>query len=181
MEPPLIDMTTEFDLVQSWFNGKMIRLEKLYRASEDGFNGTAYHAKCNNIENILNVVESEHGKKFGGYSSVKFDSTNSKWYADEKSFIFSLTERKKFDIIDSTSDKAFHADPRLYINIYGEGFDYAISKDCDKNERSQSKIGKTFKAPEGITFNTEQSKSYLAGSYNFKVKEVEAYKVIFIE
>ena len=74
MDARLIDLRTEFDLIQSWFNGKKIKLEKLYRATEDGFNGTAYHAKCNNKENILNVVESEHGKRFGGFSSVKFDS-----------------------------------------------------------------------------------------------------------
>jgi hypothetical protein len=56
-----------------------------------------------------------------------------------------------------------------------------IYNDCDKNTTSYSNIGKTYKAPEGITHGTEQSKSYLAGSYNFKVKEVEAYKVIFIQ
>ena len=103
MDARLINLSTELDLVQSWFDGKKIRLEKLYRATEDGFNGTAYHAKCNNIENILNVVESEHGKRFGGYSSVKFDSTN-KWYVDGKAFIFSLSEKKKFEIIDPNSE-----------------------------------------------------------------------------
>jgi hypothetical protein len=44
-----------------------------------------------------------------------------------------------------------------------------------------SNIGKTYKAPEGITFDTDQSRNYLAGSHKFKVKEVEAFKVIFLE
>ena len=66
-------------LIESWFNGKKIKLEKLYRATEDGFNGTAYNAKSKNLSHILSFAESEHGKKFGGYSSVQFDSTN-KWY-----------------------------------------------------------------------------------------------------
>jgi hypothetical protein len=64
----------ELAVIESWFNGKKIKLEKLYRASEDGFNGNAYHAKCNGIPHILNFVESEHGRKFGGYTSVQFTS-----------------------------------------------------------------------------------------------------------
>jgi hypothetical protein len=47
---------TEFAVIESWFNGKKIKLEKMYRATVDGFNGTAYHAKCNNTPHILNVV-----------------------------------------------------------------------------------------------------------------------------
>ena len=61
-------------MIESWFNGKKIKLEKLYRATEDGFNGTAYHDKCKNLCHVINVVESEQGRKFGGYTSVKFDS-----------------------------------------------------------------------------------------------------------
>lgn len=64
---------------------------------------------------------------------------------------------------------------------FGANSEIYICNDCDKNNSSTSNIGKTYKAPEGITFNTDQSKNYLAGSYNFKVKEVEAFKVVFIE
>ena len=70
MDAKLIDVKNEFAVIESWFNGKKIKLEKLYRATEDGFNGNAYHAKCNGIPHILNFVESEHGRKFGGYTSV---------------------------------------------------------------------------------------------------------------
>ena len=96
MDAKLIDVRNEFALIESWFDSKKIKLEKLYRATEDGFNGTVYHAKCNGIPHILNVVESEHGKKFGGYCSEKFDSPNNIWYKDPAAFIFSLTDRKKF-------------------------------------------------------------------------------------
>jgi hypothetical protein len=95
----LIDMKSELALIESWFPGKKIWLEKLYSGSEHGFNGTAYHAKCNHLSHILNVIESEHGEKFGSYSSVKFDSS-CKWYKDPNAFIFSLTKKNKFDLID---------------------------------------------------------------------------------
>ncbi len=93
-------METEWTVIQSWFPGKKIKLEKIYRATEDGFTGTAYHAKCNNQTPILNVVESEHGRRFGGYASAKFDSTSGKWYKDENAFVFSLTDKKNFQLID---------------------------------------------------------------------------------
>lgn len=75
----LVDMKTELALIESWFPGKKIFLEKLYSGSGNGFNGNAYHAKCNHTSHIFTVVESEHGKKFGSYSSVPFDSSN-KYY-----------------------------------------------------------------------------------------------------
>jgi hypothetical protein len=105
-------------LIESWFNGKKIKLEKLYRATEDGFNGTAYHAKCNNLCHILNVVESEHGKKFGGYTSVQFDSS-CKWYADSNAFIFSLSEKKKLEMIDPKGTNAFMYWPDERIILFG--------------------------------------------------------------
>ncbi len=95
----LIDMKNDLALIESWFPGKKIRLERLYRGSEDGFNGTAYHAKCNNIPHILNVVESQYEKKFGGYTSILFNSIHRE-YIDPNAFIFSLTEKKKFELIE---------------------------------------------------------------------------------
>ncbi len=44
-----------------------------------------------------------------------------------------------------------------------------------------SNFGKTYKLPEGIHFDTDQSRNYLAGSHKYRVKEVEAFKVIFLE
>lgn len=88
----LIDMKNDLELIESWFPGKKIRLERLYRGSDDGFNGAAYHAKFNFTPHILNVVKSELGNRFGSYSSVSFDSQN-RYYNDPKAFIFSLTTK----------------------------------------------------------------------------------------
>jgi hypothetical protein len=141
-------------LIESWFNGKKIKLEKLYRATDDGFNGTAYNAKCKNLSHILSLAESEHGKKFGGYSSVQFDSA-CKWYADPNAFIFSLSDKKKFEHIDPQTSTAFVLGASDRIIHFGAGNDFIIYNDCDKNSNSKSNFGRTYKAPEGITHNTE--------------------------
>jgi hypothetical protein len=94
-------------------------LEKLYRGSEDGFNGTAYHSKCNRLSHILNVVKSEYGERFGAYSSVSFDSSLSA-YNDRNAFLFSLTKQKKFELIDPESKSwAFHPGPCNRIILFG--------------------------------------------------------------
>jgi hypothetical protein len=93
VDAKLIQSQEEIQFVESMFTGK-IKLEKVYTATTDGFHGEKYHAKCNNKNDILTVVESEHGKKFGGYTSVQFDSSV-KWYADSKAFVFSLSNRTK--------------------------------------------------------------------------------------
>jgi hypothetical protein len=52
-------------------------------------------------DNVVMVVESEHGKKFGGYTSHVILETNStdSSFLDKSSFIFSLTQQTKQKLI----------------------------------------------------------------------------------
>jgi hypothetical protein len=106
----LIETREELKFIEGMFEKRKIKLEKLYTASVDGFNGEKYHAKCNDKSNILTVLESELGKKFGGFTSVEFDSTN-KWYSDSKAFVFSLSNRKKHVLINQNETYAFSPSP----------------------------------------------------------------------
>ncbi len=45
------------------------------------------------------------------------------------------------DIIDTTSDRAFHTNPSSYINLFGAGNDFRIYNDSDKNNNSYSNFG----------------------------------------
>jgi hypothetical protein len=57
--------------------------------------------------------------------------------------------------------------------------DLSFSDDCyEKPNGGYSNIGNSYLAPEGIKYDTYESKSYLAGARNFKVEEIEVYKVI---
>ena len=42
------------------------RLNLIYRASRDGFEGSQFHAKCDNKQNTLVIIKSENGNVFGG-------------------------------------------------------------------------------------------------------------------
>ena len=49
-----------------------------------------FHTLCDNKGPTLTVVESEFGKRFGGYTSVPWTSEQG-WHPDLESFTFSLT------------------------------------------------------------------------------------------
>ncbi len=145
-------------MIESWFEGKKIKLERIYRASIDGFTGQAFHSKCDSQTPFLAVVESEHGKRFGGYLSVKLDQGTNKDYTDENAFIFSLTNRTKHDILPNKKNKAYHhyaaTSAGMYFggNASGEMF---ICNNCDKDGSSFGGFGHTYKLPEGIVYGSE--------------------------
>ncbi len=42
IDSEIITSHLELEVIESWFEGRSIKLEKLYRGSEDKFNGTSY-------------------------------------------------------------------------------------------------------------------------------------------
>jgi hypothetical protein len=62
---------------------------------------------------------------------------------------------------------------------FGRGHDFRISSNCNTNNESYSNLGYTYQLPEGTQINSEEAKTYLAGTYQFKVVEIEVYKVVF--
>ena len=58
------------------------------------------------------------------------------------------------------------------------GSELCINDNCNVNENSNSNIGDTYKPPEGMVYNSEEAKKYLAGSHKFRVEEIEVYKIV---
>ena len=60
------------------------------------------------------------------------------------------------------------------MSTFGGGHDICIDIDCAANTNgSFSNFNHSYEAPSGI-----DTKTYLAGSYNFKVQEIEYFKII---
>ena len=66
----LLDLEKDMKLLVEWFDGRAISLERHYRGSENGFNWFGFSSKMTGMRNVLVVVESTTGKKFGGFTSV---------------------------------------------------------------------------------------------------------------
>ena len=94
IDTKLIDLEKELPKLEEWFDGKKLKLEKIYRGSEDGFLAENFHNLCDGKGPTLTVVESSMGKKFGGYTLVPWSSEQG-WKEDLESFVFSLSHQTK--------------------------------------------------------------------------------------
>ncbi len=54
-----------------------------------------------------------------------------------------------------------------------------IFTDSNKNFSSHSNLGHTYNKGLKDAFGSYESKTFLAGSYNFKVDDIEIYNIIF--
>ena len=89
----------EMAKVAEWVGGKRMRLQKEYRMTEDGFKKAVWKEKCGGKGPLLHVIESEKGKRCGGYSDVKWPKTDiHKFHPDPKAFLFSLTHLTKHPV-----------------------------------------------------------------------------------
>jgi hypothetical protein len=88
-------------LLQEWFGGRPFTLNRHYRASDHGFTAQGFASKMAKKQDVLVVVESEAGKKFGGFTSLKMlddIANNNKWQKDPKAFVFSLSNKTKHKV-----------------------------------------------------------------------------------
>ena len=89
------------------------------------------------------MVSSEHGKLFGGYTSISWTSAlTSEWKKDEKAFIFSLTNRTKHMQTQNKLQSVDHT--KDYLVAFGRGHDFRVSSNCNLNNESYSNFGYTY-------------------------------------
>ena len=74
----------------------------------------------------------------------------------------------------NTPNHAIHSSP-TWGPTFGGGHDLHISDNCHVNTISYSNLGNTYKLPTGYVHGTDQARSLLAGTRNFKVDEYEVF------
>lgn len=77
---------------------KNIQFKLLYRASRDGDSSYTFHSKCDQKVNVLFVIQTLKGLKFGGYTEQTWEVTGSA-KTDNNLFVFSLDYLKKYNCI----------------------------------------------------------------------------------
>ena len=146
-------------------SSKRITLNLIYKATADSDKAEDFHRKCDEAKNTLVLIETDKGKRFGGYTSVdwKGKCVNKK---DENAFIFSLDKMKIYESIPGKNAIACYpkcgpvfsgCQIRIYDNAFQRG-------------------GTTFK--KGVMYKTTENFELNGGERTFKVKDVEVYEVI---
>jgi hypothetical protein len=121
------------------------------------------------------VVVSNNGKIFGGYTSESwgFAGNSSAYKYDATAFIYSLTHKAKCATQKNTSYSI--CDQGTYGPTFGGGNDIRIYDNCNTrgdNYCDPNQGNSSYALPPGA------DNTFLAGSYNFTVTEIEVYQVI---
>ena len=156
--------------IKANLNLDVSNLKLLYRASVDGDKAAIFHKKCDQAKNTIVLIETDKGKRFGGFTSCSWEG-NCEDKPDESAFIFSLDKMKTYDKIpgEEPGEEAIGCYPKYgpvflgcQIRIYDDAF---------------TKGGTTFE--KGYNFDTEEDYELTGGDRIFKVKEIEVYEVVF--
>jgi len=84
-----IATNTNMDWLHEQLPGK--KFELIYRASRDGDSPEAFHQKCDDKGPTLVIIETDEGRKFGGYTKVSWSSTQTGYRRDDTAFLFLLS------------------------------------------------------------------------------------------
>ena len=155
------------------------KFKLLYRASQDGFGSNDFHSKCDGHANTLTIFKaSQSSYIFDGFTSATWDGGYNQWKSDPNAFVFSLTNKDNkpciIKIDPNEIDFAIVSDPK-YGPIFGGGNDICIYNRANKNTNSFSYLGKSYKHPQ-YAYGTIEAKSFLAGSEDFQLSEIEVYQ-----
>ena len=148
------------------------RYSLLYRGSRDGFSASNFHSKCDNIPNTLTIIKSG-SNVFGGFTTSTWEGSVG-YKKDSEAFIFSFRNNLNKPIkIKCKNTNSIFAYPS-YGPTFGSGHDFYIASNSNQNTESTSNLG--FSYPTDLIFGgSDSAKAFLAGSYNFKVNEIEVF------
>ena len=103
----------ESKMICDWINpNKNLKFKLLYRATRDGDDASIFHQYCDNKGPTIFFAE-YNGCRFGGYTSASWENSGTnKYKRDDKAFVFSLNNKRKFisnrnNIIHSDYGPAF--------------------------------------------------------------------------
>ena len=163
----IIHNTDELELITRKINksNQKLTLNLLYKATADSDKAEAFHAKCDDAKSTLVLVETDKGKRFGGYTNCSWDGDCVE-KKDEDAFVFSLDKMQTYENIPG--EDAIGCYPKFgpiflgcQIRIYDNAF---------------TKGGTTYE--KGLNFNTEEDYELTGGERAFNVREIEVYEVI---
>lgn len=159
--------------IEKQMNKKVNYFKQLYKGTRDGEGMSNISQRAFNINNIVLLVRSKSGYRFGGFTSICFELTSGSttYKSDDKSFLFSLDRKDVYNIINKSQairlchDRAFMFGPND-IWVYGTfltgnnglgGYTGQATYDYKGLDAALSGINKQY----------------------FALQEVEAYQVIY--
>ena len=114
---------------------------------------------------------------FGAYTDISQAGGATYKAGNGNSFLFKYTQSNQFHKLKCIRKDKEVYHHSSYLSTFGGGHDLNIRDDCNVNTNSYSDLGSTYES-NGYAYKSTEAKSYLAGSYNFTVLEMEVFKII---
>ncbi|KAJ5074712.1 pep-cterm sorting domain-containing protein [Anaeramoeba ignava] len=165
--------------LQEWINDNdfFSKMKKGFSAKKDGFNSRNWHKAVDGKGKTLVIIKTKDNFIFGGFTQVgfKYVQSGGEWINDSNAFIFSLRNDKGDRIPAKFTHKqknAIHSG-LSYGPLFGNGWDFGFESNL---QAGYSNFGYSYNLPNGIEYESDEAKSYLAGSYNkWIIDELESY------
>ena len=158
----IIENEKDKDLaIRRWINPnkKDFSFKLLFRMSRDGNQSTQYHKLCDGKDNLLTIIQTDKGKKFGGFASKSWGVEGN---TIDNTFMFSLSSMKKFERLNNEKAKYNGSN---YGPVFGNGWDFYINQ-MMTNGREQHNNNSVFLQKYEFSDN---------GSFN--VDEIEVFQI----
>ena len=158
-----------------------VKIKRIFRASEFDFKASAFHEKCDNINDTLVLVRTEFGKTIGGFNRYQWSSPpKGEAFNDpnKRTFIFSLDMKEKFV---PQGNKILHLQKDCGP-IFGSGPpDIIILDQCHNHSNSMASFPTCYnREEENKLKKNKESFSLFSGATenaNFKILEYEVFTV----
>ena len=146
-------------------------MDLIYRCDKTNDNPKNFHEKCDGKENVLVFIETTKNVKFGGFTSIGFNS-QSRDTIDNKSFIFSIDKRVIYNV--KPNKNAIFCCPNYgpcfcgnssYFNIYIYGDKFLEAK-CHTSDAKNNSFT--------IIYDYELNNS----EYEFYIKNLEIFQIL---
>ena len=177
----------EKKLISEWIDPKkIIKFYLLFSTIKDGDSSSTFHKYCDGESPTVTIVRDTLGRRFGGYSTKSWSqpTCGASYSRAPCSFIFNLSYKIKYDLIDQLNISAIYRD-NSFGPTFGGGYDLYIADGCTSNINCNcNKCDKS-------SYNTGNNNLLLASPFpmmmmmslssstNFQVSVYEVFKVVF--
>jgi hypothetical protein len=167
-------IVSDFPEIFAEFRGK--RFSLLWRGSRDGFMARDFHGRCDGHPSTLTLILDTNGNVFGSFTPTEWESHAwDFWKADNslRSFLFTLKNprnipAKRFALKAEQKHRAIRCNS-YWGPCFGE---IDVSDNCNANTHSFASLDSAYTNDTGLKGN-----KVFTGSYTFRVKEIEVFKI----
>ncbi|KAJ5066320.1 hypothetical protein M0811_13699 [Anaeramoeba ignava] len=185
----IIQEVEHINKLKEWINDNefFFKIKLGFSAKRDGFDCKNWHSKVDGKGKTLVIIKTEDNFIFGGFTQVGWTTDRSKWREEDRrdsnAFIFSLRNDKgdrkpeKFSIQKGKEQFSIYFNYSYFGPFFGNGYSAFPDFHLEENLKTGwSNFGNSYNLPNGITYKSNEAKSYLAGSYSsWRVDELETY------